>query len=364
MTEEKPDYDIFEETEVYETLIHTVEKDYINEATATFCDNIAFPDEYKNQVRVLCRKFVSFFNNLKSNSKFDSSSQAYQKYPQYLNFWIRLQLELQNISKNDMPLLYKHLNGNYEKFDEDRKLQDKLYIINDDDFTSMYMLYQLYKIYNGSLSDYNIECNEFYQLFKENYDKCLYKCYAKGDSKLCDVMKNFKKLYDKEKFPRLNNCKKKLCPLLPELSEYKIIYRSHSENDNIGYQLVQTADNYIRYELPKLTGENNNELKELIWLQYNMPFHYNEEMMKTYMMSVLYQFIVYCNENKKNLKLSLFMKEFIGEYYKKNKTEYQKIFSECKNDPNTQKYCQLHKKCNDEFEQDLSIIKDDSSKYI
>ncbi|KMZ77346.1 hypothetical protein PVIIG_06106 [Plasmodium vivax India VII] len=256
MAQEEPDYDIFKDLDVYETIIHEVYKEYSKEPTAKFCDNINLPNEYNNQVIVLCRKFVSFYKNLKKNCNSDNCSPVHKKYSSYLNFWISHQLELQSIPKNDKLVLYKNLKDNLQQYDEDRKLQVKLYNVNDNDFKSMNMLYKLYKNYNGSLSEYNNDCDKFFHLFKENYDKCLYRCYAEGDSKLCDVMNNFRKLYDNEKFPSLYNCKKDSFPLLPELSEYRPIKLTDSEDSNIGYQLVQTANFFKKFELPQLKREN------------------------------------------------------------------------------------------------------------
>ncbi|VUZ99535.1 PIR protein [Plasmodium vivax] len=363
MAQEEPDYDIFEDINDYETIILQADDKNSNEQTENFCDSKNFPYIYNNQVMVLCKKFVSFFNNLISNYEIYSSSLDNKKYPEYLNFWIRHELVLQSIPQNDKLVLYKHLQDNYQKIDKDSKLQKKLYNINANDFKSMNMLYKLYKNYNGSLSDNNIDCNEFFERFKDSYDKCLYRCYAEGDSKLCAVMKKFRNLYDDKKFPRAQTCNKS-SPKLPKLSEYCTMKPTLSEDYNIGYQLVQTADTFIRYELPKLTEANHNELKDLIWLQYNMPFHYDVEKKKTYMMNVLYQFILYCNENKKNLKLSLFMKEFITKYYKTNEAEYKEIFTECEVKDNKKKYGQLYKTCKEKFGKDILLIKDNANSYV
>ncbi|CAI7720290.1 PIR protein [Plasmodium vivax] len=364
MAQEEPDYDIFKDLDVYETIIHEVYKEYSKEPTAKFCDNINLPNEYNNQVIVLCRKFVSFYKNLKKNCNSDNCSPVHKKYSSYLNFWISHQLELQSIPKNDKLVLYKNLKDNLQQYDEDRKLQVKLYNVNDNDFKSMNMLYKLYKNYNGSLSEYNNDCDKFFHLFKENYDKCLYRCYAEGDSKLCDVMNNFRKLYDNEKFPSLYNCKKDSFPLLPELSEYRPIKLTDSEDSNIGYQLVQTANFFKKFELPQLKRENYKELNELIWLQYNMPFQLNEEMKKNNMMNILQQFLQYCYENKKNERLSSFMKELIDNYYNKIKGEYDNIFSDCKKNGKGKTHCQLYKECVNKFSKDLLTIEKDTNEYI
>ncbi|KMZ77299.1 hypothetical protein PVIIG_05658 [Plasmodium vivax India VII] len=357
MAQEEPDYDIFNDLDDYLTIVLEVNK-YEQNTTSQFCNSISLNYSHNNQIIELCRKFVSFFNNLKSNYKSDSSPEDNKKYSEYLNFWVRHQLELQSISKTDKLVLYKHLQDNYQQLDEDSKLKNKLYNINDNDFKSMNMLYELYKNYNGPLSDYNDDCNNFLKKFKVNYDKCLYRCYAEGDSKLCAVMKKFRDLYDEKKFPRAQTCNAS-SQKLPKLSEYCTIEPTVSEDYNIGYQLVQTADTSIRYELPKLTEAN-----DLIWLQYNMSFHYDEEKKKTYMMKVLYQFIFYCNENKKNLKLSLFMKEFIRKYYTTNEAEYKEIFTECEGKDNKEIYGQWYKNCKEKFGKDILLIRDNANSYV
>ncbi|KNA01572.1 hypothetical protein PVNG_05018 [Plasmodium vivax North Korean] len=266
-------YDIFNDLDDYLTIVLEVNK-YEQNTTSQFCNSISLNYSHNNQIIELCRKFVSFFNNLKSNYKSDSSPEDNKKYSEYLNFWVRHQLELQSISKTDKLVLYKHLQDNYQQLDEDSKLKNKLYNINDNDFKSMNMLYELYKNYNGPLSDYNDDCNNFLKKFK------------------------------------------------------------------------------------------HNELKDLIWLQYNMSFHYDEEKKKTYMMKVLYQFIFYCNENKKNLKLSLFMKEFIRKYYTTNEAEYKEIFTECEGKDNKEIYGQWYKNCKEKFGKDILLIRDNANSYV
>ncbi|VUZ99748.1 PIR protein [Plasmodium vivax] len=363
MSTPRPDYNIFKDLDDYLTIALEVNTKYAEDTTSLFCNSITVNNNSKKQIIELCRKFVSFFNKLKSNYQNDSITQPTRKYPEYLNFWLNHQLKIQVISEEDKLVLYKHLQDNYQQLDEDSKLKNKLYNINDNDFKSMNMLYELYKNYNGPLSDYNDDCNNFLKKFKVNYDKCLYRCYAEGDSKLCAVMKKFRDLYDEKKFPRAQTCNAS-SQKLPKLSEYCTIEPTVSEDYNIGYQLVQTADTSIRYELPKLTEANHNELKDLIWLQYNMSFHYDEEKKKTYMMKVLYQFIFYCNENKKNLKLSLFMKEFIRKYYTTNEAEYKEIFTECEGKDNKEIYGQWYKNCKEKFGKDILLIRDNANSYV
>ncbi|KMZ96030.1 hypothetical protein PVNG_06363 [Plasmodium vivax North Korean] len=106
------------------------------------------------------------------------------------------------------------------------------------------------------------------------------------------------------------------------------------------------------------------ELNELIWLQYNIPFQYEVETKKYYMMNILQQFFQYCDENRKNEKLSSFMEEFIEQYYNKKKGEYKDIFNECENNDEEKTHCQLYKECEKKFSNDLSTIKTNTDKYI
>ncbi|KMZ76869.1 hypothetical protein PVIIG_05860 [Plasmodium vivax India VII] len=344
--EEEKDYDIFKDLDDYETIIHQVNREYSDEPQANFCDSITFTNEYKNQVSVLCRKYVSFFKKIKHNNRSYSNPQDHKKYPEYLNFWIRHQLELQSISKYDRSVLYIHLKNNYPQFDKERELENKIYCINEKDYKSMNILYDLYKNYYGSLHEYKTECNYFFQSFKENYDKCLYRCYFGHDSKLCDVMKIFRELYDKQKFPNIQNqCHITSYTSLPELSDYSSEKTTDSEDFNIGYKLYK-------------------ELNELIRLQYNMPYYYDDEMKKNFMMKILYQFIKYCRENKKNEKLSSFMKEFIEKYYKKNENEYNDIFADCKIGCKSKIYGQLYKSCKENYGDDLLLIEKNVNSYL
>nr|CAB96694.1 vir5 [Plasmodium vivax] len=363
--EEEKDYDIFKDLDDYETIIHQVNREYSDEPQANFCDSITFTNEYKNQVSVLCRKYVSFFKKIKHNNRSYSNPQDHKKYPEYLNFWIRHQLELQSISKYDRSVLYIHLKNNYPQFDKERELENKIYCINEKDYKSMNILYDLYKNYYGSLHEYKTECNYFFQSFKENYDKCLYRCYFGHDSKLCDVMKIFRELYDKQKFPNIQNqCHITSYTSLPELSDYSSEKTTDSEDFNIGYKLVKTSTFSKPFGLPQIKGVNYKELNELIRLQYNMPYYYDDEMKKNFMMKILYQFIKYCRENKKNEKLSSFMKEFIEKYYKKNENEYNDIFADCKIGCKSKIYGQLYKSCKENYGDDLLLIEKNVNSYL
>ncbi|KMZ76779.1 hypothetical protein PVIIG_05891, partial [Plasmodium vivax India VII] len=342
----QPEYDIFEDVlDINETLMHAFGSAKKNETTSSLCSRIDINDGYKNQVIDVCNEFVYLFKQLKQHYQTPSNTTPTKKYPEFINFWLQLNLLRRNIPDNYKSKLLEHLKANRKEFEAEIILKDKLIFIEQISFIGMRILYNLYKNYYGTLNEYEYNCTDFFKKFKKSYDKCLRRCYAEGDSKLCDVLQKFRNLYNKERFPRINNCNKNLCPLLPELTKYRPIKLTDSEDSNIGYQLYK-------------------ELIELIWFQYNMPFQYDGEMKKYYMMSILQQFLQYCYENQKNEKLSLFMKEFIVQYYNNNKGEYDKIFSECKTNGNGKKHCQLYEACEKKFTNDLSTIKADTKKFI
>ncbi|KMZ83497.1 hypothetical protein PVBG_00579, partial [Plasmodium vivax Brazil I] len=111
------------------------------------------------------------------------------------------------------------------KFNAEQKLKNKIHFITEEDFKKMYMLYKLYNSYYGSADKTDVSCVEFINNFKFNYDKCLSECYIEGVTKICNVLKSFKNLYDLNKFPRAPTCPKNTFLSLPELSTF----HSHTE---------------------------------------------------------------------------------------------------------------------------------------
>ncbi|CAI7723985.1 PIR protein [Plasmodium vivax] len=360
----QPEYDIFEDVvDIYETVKYEVESKYKSDTISNFCSLIDINHGYKNHVIDVCKEFVYLFKQFIRHYGTDENKPSTKKYPKFINFWLQLNLLRRSIPDTYNSDLLGHLKENQKTFDEKDKLNSKLFFIDPLSFKGMSMLYNLYKNYYATLHEYEDKCINFINEFKVNYDNCLYRCYAQGDTKLCDVMQKFRKLYDDQKFPKATTCNES-SPLLPELSEYRSIHLSDSEDSNTGYKLVQASTFFNPFELPQLKGVNYKELNHLIWLQYNMPFQYDEEMKKKYMMNILQQFLQYCYDNKKNEKLSSFMKEFIIQYYNKSKEVYDDIFRECKTMSEEKTHCQLYKECKKKFSNDLSTIERNTEEYI
>ncbi|KMZ91136.1 hypothetical protein PVMG_00010 [Plasmodium vivax Mauritania I] len=82
------------------------------------------------------------------------------------------------------------------------------------------------------------------------------------------------------------------------------------------------------------------------------------------MIRILQHFIQHCNDNKNNMKLLSFMKEFINIFYEKKKSKYLEIFRECKNVRNSKIYCHLYTTCKGKFEKDLNLIEKNSDSYV
>ncbi|KMZ83331.1 hypothetical protein PVBG_05727 [Plasmodium vivax Brazil I] len=156
----------------------------------------------------------------------------------------------------------------------------------------------------------NTKCDVFLEDFKKLYNEGLKKCYMDGDINLSKELEQFKNLYMK--------------------------------NDL----------------------HNHNDLKDLISVHYNLLLVYKEEEQNCLMIRILRQFFQNCNDYKYNRKLSLFMKEFIDEYYNMNKSKYQKIHQECKSNPNLNPYCELYNKWSVEYKNNYSLIEKNSDRCI
>ncbi|KNA02223.1 hypothetical protein PVNG_04454 [Plasmodium vivax North Korean] len=335
---------------------------YTKESNTDFCNQLGINSYF--QFTTICKKFVTLFKAFKAQCSPSETNWINKKYPEFMNFWLNNQLYTSGYNEANNSEFYNKLEPNLNQFGAEDALKDKMYVIKKKNLNNMSLLYEVYKIFYTSSDKPYKKCDNFLGKFKTDYNTALNKCYYDGDIKLCEGIQKFYDLYKQKVSKIVPGCENVKFPKLPELTLFESGDNTILKTSKIGPYLRMTKQIEILGKLAQLKSENYEDLKYLVSLYYNMLFEPNETERKYVMINVLYQFIQYCNENKKNLKLSLFMEEFLGEYYQKNVTEYQQIFRECNTDSNTNTYCQLHKECNDKFGKDLSLIKEDSSKYI
>ncbi|CAI7719045.1 hypothetical protein PVPAM_060005400 [Plasmodium vivax] len=350
MSEGEPkNYDIFNDFETLETIRTQMENDYENADNSTFCDEINCQTNKLEQIKMICKMFVSLYNNTKTQCRSSKSNQDCSKYPEFMNFWLNYELNRAGYSDIEQRQFYNEMTLNNNKFQNDNMLQVKLSVIMEKYFNNMNILYQLYKmIYSSSELKYT-KCDDFMQDFKKIYNEGLKKCYLHGDYNLGKGLESFKKIYEKINLDKVPICKEQNVPTLPKLS------------------VVDNTDNILRtfYIARKLLqNKYYKDLKDLISVHYNLLFEYKEEEQNCLMIRILHQFFQYCNDYKYNRKLSSFMEEFIKEYYDKKKDQYQTISKECKGPENGKKYCMLFKQCENTFNKDLKIFQSNATDYI
>ncbi|KMZ96067.1 hypothetical protein PVNG_06291 [Plasmodium vivax North Korean] len=306
--------------------------------------------------------FVKFFKILHQLNEGLGKDHISDKYPDFLNYWLKHQLKKKNINQSYHYELYHCLNRNYKIFDPKEKLKDKLFDIQEY-FNNINILYLLYKNYIDIKEKRIEECSKTFEECKTNYNNALEKCFQGGDDEVCKGLKAFTKFNRKEKNIKLENCHNYELPTLSEL----ILIESRSgesENQNIGYNLVKNNFHNFYNGLRTIEHRNYPDLTKLLSYKYNILFEHDAEENKNNMMNILKQFFQYCDENKKNDKLSSFMKEFIDNYYNKKKGEYENIFSGCNTNVKEYKHCQLYKQCEKNFTNNSSKIARDTNEYI
>ncbi|CAG9485655.1 unnamed protein product [Plasmodium vivax] len=362
MTDAKQDYDIFYDLSAYEVYKISAESNYDSEQNAYFCNSIDFGLHQNAQIIKICKVFVKFFKLLHYYNIELGNGHISAKYPEFLNYWLKHQLIENNINEKHHKELYDYLKDNRKTFDPYDKLKDKIFDIQKY-FKNINILHLLYKNYNDIKENGSNDCHSSLVKCKEYYNKALEKCFQGGDYKLCEGLKAFNKFYEANKNKILTNCPK---IEIPKLTEFILLGTGSgkSENQNIGYNLVK--NNFHNFYNGHRTIEHINypDLTKLLSYKYNILFEHVAKENKNNMMNILHQFLQYCDENRKNEKLSSFMNEFIVEYYDKKKGEYDKIFEECKPNGKGKTYCQLYESCKKKFSNDFSIIETETEKLI
>ncbi|KMZ96112.1 hypothetical protein PVNG_05880 [Plasmodium vivax North Korean] len=327
-----------------------MEGTYKKTDNATFCNNIKCQTKNEAQIIDICKMFVSLYNNTMTECDNNLSKPECKKYPEFMNFWLNYKLKETGYSETEQSQFYKEITDNYDKFKKEDILKNNLYVIVEKYFNNMNTLYKLYKmLYSPSKAKYK-NCDDFMEEFKKIYNGGLKKCYHHGDVKLGKGLEIFKNIYTTDNLNKV--------PLL-DTEDDDILRTSY-----IARKLLQNKYEYSMDFLHEIKDNYYKDLKDLISVHYNLLFEYKEEEKNCLMIRILHQFFQYCNDYKYNRRLSLFMKEFIDEYYNEKQTEYKKIFTECKGPKNGKKYCTLFKQCENTFNKDLKIFENKASDYI
>ncbi|CAG9485607.1 unnamed protein product [Plasmodium vivax] len=362
MSDGKQDYDIFYDLSAYEDYKISAEGNYDSEKKSLFCNSIDIDLHQKAQIIRICRLFVKFFMILHDSNKGYGSGHISNKYPEFLNYWLNHHLIENSTNEKYHNKLYDCLNSYRSTFDPNNKLKDKIFDIQKY-FKNINILYTLYKNYNDIKEKRSNDCHSFLVNCKEYYNKALEKCFQGGDYKLCERLKAFNKFYGNNKRQILTNCPD---IKFPTLTEFILLGSGSgkSENQNIGYNLVKNNFHNFYNGLRTIEHRNYPDLSKLLSYKYNILFEHDAEENKNNMMNILKQFFQYCDENRKNEKLSYFMEEFIEQYYNKKKEEYNNIFSDCKANDKKKKYCNLYKECEKNFNNKESTIVWNTHEYI
>ncbi|SBS92831.1 PIR Superfamily Protein [Plasmodium ovale curtisi] len=365
MAQSKPDYNIFGDLVKHELRSNQADQfssDYKN----TFCYQLFTILNLSIESVNLCKDFVNFFTLLNTEYNDAATTSASNKYPEFLNFWLNRQFQARNISSNDKASIFQILNTNYHEFGAERKLNDKISIIDETYFNKLNLLYELYKIHNSLKSGIRESCANFIKHFKVNYTSAWKKCFTENDDQFCSALDGFQKLYENSRNSMLTVCSKEGLFFLPQLVPPQSSEKAGGGTENIGNHLILSKINNSTVGLSKITSIKYPKLYELLSLQYSFLLVYYEDEKRCYMMKILREFFLYCNEHRGIYNLLLFYKEFFREFYTKNKVEYDQIYNYCSSstDIPPKEYCTDYLYCKKELGKHLSTIKDIEEKHF
>ncbi|SBT73144.1 Plasmodium vivax Vir protein, putative [Plasmodium ovale] len=353
----KPDYEIFDSLGKYmlkEKGITNSSSEKIN----NFCNAILRLPDSSTDAENLCKQFVHFFKLLYEEYNDPTISDNRNKYPEFLNYWLNSQFRAKNIKISPESKFYKYFINNYDKYVEENILKDKLYHIEDKYFNKMHMLYEFYKKYNEINEAANGGCTKFLDHCKTNYSEAWKKCFSEKDNPFCSALDGFRKFYDENKHSNLSRCNEEGLSSLPELLSPHSYRDTELEANKISNYLIWPTNNDSSIRTSKIKNTQFSKLYELLLLRYSFLFADNKEDKKYNMLKILQEFFQYCNENRGIPSLILFYKEFLKEYYTKNKDEYDEIYRDCSTSPeHTKSYCKVYEDVSTKYSNHLSTIK-------
>ncbi|SBT55435.1 PIR Superfamily Protein [Plasmodium ovale wallikeri] len=357
MSHEKPDYDIFADLEKYELKESKIYEHYTG-VGHHFCYNILISFSNSMDAVKLCNEFVYFYTLLNSEYGNTAANDTIHKYPEFLNYWLNRQFRARSISVTPKSEFYQHLINNYKNFEAENKLNNKIYDIDEFYFNKLNSLYEFYKIIHELKGNNNSNCNKFFEQFQKNYTPAWKKCFSGVDVDFCNALERFRKIYEQNKNSILPVCNTEESLRLPQLLPPPSYQSSGGEAQKIGNSLIHGIQNVTISGLPKINASEYSQLHELISQRYNFLLVYNEDEKRSNMLTILQEFFQYCSRNRENSNLLSFYKEFLREYYIKNKDEYDKIYSECYTSSESIKsYCSIYQSFSEQLKKSILSIK-------
>ncbi|SBT02509.1 PIR Superfamily Protein, partial [Plasmodium ovale curtisi] len=167
---------------------------------------------------IICAKLKCFYNSLLNSI---SSDHKHKEYAEYLNFWVNTQLKNNITPPTTVKNFYDKVKHYAYFFDRNKKLEDKIYDINDEEFTNMKLLYDLHRNYYDILiatkaSTGNYNCLEYSKKCVQVYEEAIKKCPTDATI-FCKALQVFKEKYDGINNPAsLKNCKEEGLLVLPK----------------------------------------------------------------------------------------------------------------------------------------------------
>ncbi|CAG9485748.1 unnamed protein product [Plasmodium vivax] len=196
-------YDFFSKILFYKT--HAPHLENINELSnfEKGCNNMSKESGFSgiSFSSMPCEKFKYLFSLKKNNNPLISSDDDYYNY---INFWLNYNISGKN---SDYTVSVKEFYNTLQKldynFDNEKKLECKLYNINNDDFENMCILNNLYSNYNNIFKDKKVVCAERASCLQ--YSKACYREYRRGLIKCLNknidcykALNDFKNMYKTE----------------------------------------------------------------------------------------------------------------------------------------------------------------------
>ncbi|SBT83554.1 PIR protein [Plasmodium ovale] len=329
---------------------------YTSDSKNTFCYQLFTILKLSMDSVNLCKDFVSFFTLLNTEYSGAAITGVSNKYPEFLNFWLNRQFRARSISVTPKSTFYQHLINNYKTFEAENKLNNKIHDIDDLHFNKLNSLYEFYKVYYDLKSNNNENCSKFLEHFKKDYTPAWKKCFNENDVEFCKALEKFTKFYEEDKTSISTVCitGKSSLPKLLSPRSYQI---ENKEDKKIGNSLIMGTHNATISGLSKINDKEYSQLHELISLRYNFLAVYNEDEKRSNMLKILQEFFQYCSRNRENSNLFSFFKEFLREYYIKNKSEYGEIYDDCSTSSESIKsYCSIYQGFSEQLRKSLLSI--------
>ncbi|KMZ77086.1 hypothetical protein PVIIG_05520 [Plasmodium vivax India VII] len=186
----------------------------------TYYCEINFDDSIRNKdLENICGKFKYLYDLV--FPPFDDYASRNNENGEYLNYWLKKELESQNILSITAQNFYKKLTTNDSSFDNEQHLKDKIHDINTEDLEKMNILYHLNTIFhNIKMTSYDDEtkCKSHSTECFQKFTDAIKKCSTDKKDKYCKALKSFKQKYEQLNEDNMFGwCKKEYLSTLPPL---------------------------------------------------------------------------------------------------------------------------------------------------